>query len=313
MIMLLAGVIALCLLWSAYWLVLSYQAQELAARAEADLNSQGVTLACETRSWGGYPFRIEFGCAKPGLTISSPQGEWRITSGNLALIMQAYDYRHAIALLDGPTNVSLNGGTALAATHNRAAASLVREGNTKARLAIEVPKLAISGQGTSDLVIVNASLDGENPARLSASARNLAVTEPEAIALDQAAFELEAPAAMVLAADPAAQARASGAPVKLSHFEAEKGGLKVNATGAANLKPDGTPEGEIVTTISDLERLIVEVRKSVPMTDEDANAMRTMLGLLGGGQTNTRIALKAKDGALYWGPFRIAPLPKLGP
>ncbi len=305
--------VLLGLLWSIYWFALSVTTQKLYATSQDDLARQGLSLTCGQQSWGGYPFRIEFTCINPKVTISQNGPPVTLKAASLTVLMQAYDYRHFIAFLDGETTITPAGMTPIQITHKRITASLLRRSNRLMRLAAETAAAEAVGIARAENLLINAELDPGGNADVAGSAQQLVPAARPDLALDEAAFEVAAPMSALTASAPLAYAVTNATPVDLKHFSARKGTLTVDAEGQASLGPDGKPLGIVTTTISDLDLMMAELRKVAPMKDDQATAMRTMLGLLAGGKTNAKIALKAREGALYWGPFKIADLPSLAP
>jgi hypothetical protein len=295
--------------WSAYWLILSKKVQDLYATEEAILAAKGTALTCASREWGGYPFRITLNCAGPAFIMPAKSGRVTVASGNLLVLMQAYDWRHFIALLDGPTEVRQEGQPAIAVTHGRASASLVVRGDGAARLAVEIPQPNSPEVGSAEFVVVNTSLDPGGTIAASASAARPVIRQN--LAADSASVEISLPASLATARDPIAAAAAGGAPLELRHFEAKIGDLSVFASGEMSLTPEGKPQGTVTAAVSDLGRLATLLKNAPALAGDNMASIRTVLEALSGNRANAKIALKVNAGALYWGPLKIADLPSL--
>ena len=130
MLLPLAAVLLLALLWSIYWFLAAGYAKDRFAEERTRLEAQGVTLACQSESWGGYPFHFEFTCSSPVVKVRD-RGE--ITSAKVLLTALAYAPNQIVALLDGPSTVTRNGDQPITANHQRAIAAITfaRDRNPK--------------------------------------------------------------------------------------------------------------------------------------------------------------------------------------
>ncbi len=119
-------VFMLAIAWSGYWLWLHSKIQQVFEEQSAALAARGLTLACSERDWAGYPFRIEFACADPKFADQRSSLIAGAEAKSLFVVMQAYDFRKAAALLDGPTTIALRDAEPLTITHERVLASFER-------------------------------------------------------------------------------------------------------------------------------------------------------------------------------------------
>lgn len=90
--------LCIALAWSVYW----YVALGKAKRKLAALEATHVTLKCDQRSWGGYPFRVHFDCTGVNAEISGTS----MTADKLRLIGQAWNPNHVIGALFGPVDIN---------------------------------------------------------------------------------------------------------------------------------------------------------------------------------------------------------------
>lgn len=96
--------LCIALAWSVYW----YIALGKAKQKLASLEETHVSLKCNNRSWGGYPFRIHFDCTGVSADLSGSN----IKADKLRLIGQAWNPNHIIGALFGPVtmdNVKISG------------------------------------------------------------------------------------------------------------------------------------------------------------------------------------------------------------
>jgi hypothetical protein len=92
-------IIFLCiaLAWSVYWYIALGKAKQRLATLEAT----HLSLKCDERSWGGYPFRIHFDCTGVSTDLSGRS----LKADKLRLIGQAWNANHIIGALFGPVRV----------------------------------------------------------------------------------------------------------------------------------------------------------------------------------------------------------------
>lgn len=92
-------IIFLCvaLAWSIYWYIALGHAKQRLATLEAT----HVSLNCDQRSWGGYPFRIHVDCTG----VSTELSGHNLKADKLRLIGQAWNPDHIIGALFGPVMV----------------------------------------------------------------------------------------------------------------------------------------------------------------------------------------------------------------
>ncbi len=89
--------LCIALAWSVYWYIALGKAKQKLATLEAT----HVSLKCNERSWGGYPFRIHFDCAG----VSTDLAGRKIKADKLRFIGQAWNPNHIIGALFGPVMV----------------------------------------------------------------------------------------------------------------------------------------------------------------------------------------------------------------
>ena len=138
----LAAVLVLFGAWSVYWWIADTLAQQTMAAQRVQLASRGMSLVCGKERWGGYPFRFEFDCSEPTLSL---QGRATVSASHLLAVAQAYNPTHVILLIDGPTRVTAAGAPPIDATHGRALVSLKVKGRHDGELEAEIPQLAVGG------------------------------------------------------------------------------------------------------------------------------------------------------------------------
>ena len=301
--------------WSAYWFIAMNEIQKGLAREEAKLADVGITLACAKREFGGFPFRFMFECESPALAINQPGTKVSAASGNLKVYVQAWNFRHAIALLEGPTNVAgQTSRQSQALTHGTIRASLRMPANLQGEAIVDIPDLAAEGLGKAAKIILAARMTDAATTEFSVNASALSIRKPDGgdVTVDAAAALATAPLALVAAPDPLRRAASASEVVTLKSLSLSNGPLKVTSDGTIGLDANGFPAGVNNATASNLDMLFAELVKAGALSEKDAGNARTMSLLLNGGKVeNAAMKFVAKDGGLYWGLVKLADLQPL--
>jgi hypothetical protein len=301
--------------WSAYWFIAMNEIRKGLALAETQLAAEGVTVACAERKFGGYPFRFSFECAKPALAVDTPEQSGGGQAENLKVYIQAWNFRHAIALLEGPTSVSGEAsGFKQAFTHGLVRASLTVPSDLEVQAVIDIPELAAQGLGKAAKVVLSGRMLGGKTAEFAAIASTLEIERPGAapLKLDALDAAASAPLSLLAAPDPLRQASASGETVTVSRVSLKNGPLALQSDGALGVDPAGFLAGTINTTVSNTDQLFAELVKAGAIPPKDAENARAMALLLNGGKPeNAAMTFVARGGGLYWGLVKLADLKPL--
>ena len=134
--------------WTVAWFVIRARTAEGLDNWLANESVAGRRWECPDRSIGGYPFRIEVGCAR----VALQSRDLTLSAGRLTTVTQVYRPRHTIAELEAPLRVAAPGVT-LEATWRDLRASVHRtpQGLQRASLAAEGPSMRASGLPMGDL------------------------------------------------------------------------------------------------------------------------------------------------------------------
>ena len=310
----LAGVLILFAAWSGYWLFAFNLAQQEVAARRAALAAQGTTLTCLDESWSGYPFRIEFACRAPVFDSVALEPAVTVRASALLIVAQAYNPSSIVALIDGPTSVKASDGSIIEAGHGRAIASFRDAGGDCGRLALEVPALKVSGVAEASLVAVYFRCRG-GQADIAVNGRDLTIygTVEAPVRLDTASFDVAAPRSLFSQSKPLLTAALTGARAEIRSAQIARNGVVVKGNGWIGLDPEGRPAGTIATETNDIDGLLREASRYHPISDADRVTLKTVLGLIGSSASGTeaKADFTAKNGELYWGPFKLADLPPL--
>jgi hypothetical protein len=298
-------VIILAGLWCIYWAVASRLVRDQVESHIAALPQSGVTFECASIAWGGFPFRFERDCASPH--VKTPEIE--IAASRMLAVMQAYNYRHVVALIDGPTRIA----PALTATHERAIASAQMSSDGGMQASLEVPQLSAPGMIAAKRLLLHARDLRKGAIDVAASGETLALNFPQnvTLTLDKGRLAASVPAE-AMTRDWARILSSTGKKVKVTDLHLEKDGLVMDATGEIGIDKTGRIEGTLATKANDIDRLMGALQQTFHIPEGDLKAARTMIALM---QTDkdgsVALDLIAKDGKLYWGPVMIGYLAPL--
>jgi hypothetical protein len=307
----LATVLMLAALWTIYWTVASVAIKNAYADAERRLAANGVTLVCDDAQWSGFPFRVERWCRAPKVSLHEAGGRVDVSAADLLLAVQAYNPRHAIALLDGPTVVG--GAMAGEIRHERALASLKFSSDESWQASIELPKLVVEPMGSAGRLLLSARMveKGNADLALSAEKLDLKLADGKDLPIDA----LDATATLpgeALSEDVLRYLSRTGKVIAITGVSAKQGELAITGSGEIAIDREGYLTGRIPTHINHVDLLFDIVKRLVHLSDEDAQAAKTIIGLLQQGNAgDTELDLIAKDHKLYWGPFKLTKLTPL--
>jgi hypothetical protein len=292
MLLPLAAVLLLALLWTVYWFIAAGVAKTRFAEERSKLAAQGVTLACASEDWGGYPFHFEFTCGSPALRL---QGQAEIKSSELLLAALAYAPWQIVALLDGPSTFEASGVPSRTADHQRAIAALTFDRDWKLNVSADVPALAIQDLGTAARVMLHTRPSGAGGIDIAISAKDVLFQPPDGPPFSISEGELLG-------------TLSSNSSLTVERLSLQQNEIRYWGTGTLELDAAHRPTGRLDTQTNDLNGLLSLLDPHLQLTDEQKAALRSMLGLLG---SEAKAPLIARDGILYLGPFKLAELTPL--
>src|SRR5205823_1231084 len=225
-------------------------------------------------------------------------------------IIQAYDPRHAVALLDGPTAVSGRGFSEI--RHQREMASVRMSGDDNWQTSIEFPKMVVQYRVDAGRLLAHAQATGNGSIDLALSAENLNISLADGSALPLDSLEIEATLPKDAVVENVARYLAKERKeIAITAVAARQGELAVRGSGTVGVDIEGYLTGRIATHINRINLLLALVKRLVHLSDNDAAAAKTLIGLLQKGDGDTVLDLIAKDHKLYWGPFKLTKLEPL--
>ncbi len=283
----LLGVLLLAAAWSAYWFAAIAYAKQAVAGQRQEFARQGLTLTCAEEFWGGYPFRFEFTCPTPLISL---RGGGHVTSGRLLAMALAYNPKQIVMLIDGPKTAFESPEQAFSILHGRAAAAVTFDKDWKASLSVEIPDVDIPRLLTAKKVMVFA-----RPIEDQAIA----------VALSIGAFRWQRPDRPELLID---QGQLTGSldkamALNVQRIELSRGTVRYWGSGRIELDVLHRPSGELATETNDLNGLLDIIGPHLLMTVREKANLRMVLGLLG---QKAKAGMTFSQGEFFIGPYKIS-------
>jgi hypothetical protein len=101
--------------------------------------------------------------------------------------------------------------------------------------------------------------------------------------------------------------------VTIDSFEARTDDIRLTASGTVELTPEG-PEGTLSTTVTNYEDFLAELERRGAVSRNAVQASSMVIGFLQGGRKKSgeaTVALRFRQGKVFWGPFAVAEIPPL--
>jgi hypothetical protein len=308
----LATVLVLAILWCGYWEIASAAVRTAYAEGVRRLSSDGIAISCGETRWGGFPFRVEHDCSAPRVTITRGNEPVVISATDALVVVQIWDPRHAVALLDGPTELSRPGPEEI--RHGRALASFKMSLDRTWQASVEVPNVIIAPIAKAERILLHARDRGGDTVDFAMSAASLDLRLRGGSRLPLAAVAISGSVPReALEHDFAHYLAESGREIVIDSVSAEQGDLKITGSGKIGVDPEGYLVGRIATRTSRIDLLLDLIGPIARLKPDDIRTARTILGLLqdGSGSSGTALDVIAKNRKLYLGPFKIADLDPL--
>ncbi len=304
----LGGLLVLCLAWSVYWTIAFGAAREFVGIKRQSLAADGVVLTCARESWGGFPFRFEFTCESPVLSYAKGNLTTHVQSASVMALVQSYDLRHALVLVDGPTKLVTSAGSPSEISHERALISVGVNPDGQWELSSDVTDVQADG------LFASASLrffarQNEGKLDLAGNAEGLIIEGPDdtTTAINAAEFTASTSAAMVTSNAPLAYAATTGESIVINSFRISHSAMKFDAQGNIRLDADRKLSGKLTTSTNDIEGLLDILAPIFRLKRKDRGAVNNLLNLVGNdpGSSAKKADIIAKNGEIYWGPFKL--------
>jgi hypothetical protein len=313
--------------WTGVWFEIRNQVATAMDQAASQAKQQGLDLGWKDRTIGGYPFRIMIELTQPEL--GEPSG-WRLTAPRIKAVANAYDLDHWVIATSQGVVLTRPGAGATAIAGDVLRASWVGQGDSAPRIVVEGLKLTFTPQPgakpfpltsadravfytrtlPADQVEARLFLDG---AQASPDSRLSAVTGPATMALMWQGTLSHLSAFHGRDAASAARAWSAAGGTLTTTLGGMAAGGRTLGVHASQLSTDA--DGRLV---GDAQLEIkgggdaLRALGAVNAIDPDAAVLAGgAFDAVAGGDGKVRVDLGFQDGATSFGPFPIAPSPKL--
>jgi hypothetical protein len=288
-------VLGLTLGWSIYWLVAAGWAEKRAYAERQVLSSKGIEIVCNHERWAGFPFRFEFNCGSPVLSV---ENRLIVQSGNLMVIALAYNPWHLIALIDGPTTVEVAGKPEQHLDHGRVIGSLQIRGEHDFIASVEVPRMTSEHFGSWSDAIAHVRSLADSSLDLAATVKevDLRTNSPQALHIDEGTFSGHL--------DPSLK-------LNIERIDIKHKDVAYWGSGTLELDPERRPQGNISTETNNLSGLLEIIVPQLKLSDQQIANLKLILSLLGKTGNTGKINMIAREGEFYIGPFKAGTLSPL--
>lgn len=301
----------------------------------------GRIWTCPDRQIGGFPFRLELSCAKPGFVGKAGGRALTGELGRVHAVAQLQDPNHVIVEAEGPLVVSDDAGGRLALEWELLQGSIQNQaGSPLGAIAVEAtkPRLSLAGFGLASLEATGDMVDfhmRRTPGRpdeesaydLASRATQLRLPPADQWLGDASPIDMDAVATVTQAepltgAPPAAELerwRLAGGKVQFGKVMVSKGAKRLDATGVVALDELHRPQGRLDVSVAGLDDLL----QQFGLSPRAANIGGLIAGVLGGrvpktpapdataGPGGVVLPLRLDNGKAYLGPLAVARLAPL--
>jgi len=328
--------------WSIAWYYIADEAEIRIAAAIDDASGRGVTLDCDDRVIGGYPFRIEFRCTGAQLIVEDDKGQITVRSQSLLGVALAYDLNQIIVELQGPTLIDTFklGGVRqkFAIATKTARASFEFDGTDISAVSIlatgvaaDIPPLGLLNMSqvsrvAADRAILHARRAGDAALDVAFTVDKFQLVgelaqswfeAPELVA-EQMDFLGQFTQVDFAPADAGENAviawQGRGGQLKIQRLKVETPALDFEISGIGKLNTSGEVIGNFTGIFGKLDRLIEELKRRGVLNDDSATLAAGAVGLLARpvkGSTKMQLPVSVTDGEVYIGPIKSMVLPPL--
>lgn len=302
----LTGMILLSLAWCSYWFIAFSGAKELVRAKRLEFAGRGMELNCARESWGGFPFRFEFQCETATLQFIHGNEKYNIQSARILALAQAYNPFHVLLLVDGPTSIDRT-----TVIHERALISMEAGLANDWDASLEAASVNAQDLFTAArLKLFARKID--NRLDLAANAEELSVQQPENSAITISKAELVGHTSAAHLTQPL-DAAAAGQPFEITSLKISQGPVDFAATGTVFLDPQHRLSGRLSSQTNDIDGVMKFITPIFALSEQDSATIRNLVTLTGSDPATktTKADFFAREGALYWGLFKLADLAPL--
>ncbi len=307
----LAGMLLISMVWCGYWYFAFTGAMELARTKRLELAGEGLQLSCANESWGGFPFRFEFECAAPSLQVISADGTYHLDSAKLLAVAQAYNPLHVLLLISGPSSIGSAGTAPQPFAHEQALISvkLNRAGDfeiSSEAANVGTPRLFSASQLRFFARKTKTGLE------LAATAEQLVVQnlDDSPMPISKAEFTAQTSASFL---NRPFGVPSQAKPLDIRSLKISQGQVDFSAQGSVFLDPQHRLAGKLSSETNNIDRLMELISPVLAIDKKDSATIKSLVSLTGSDPATktTKADFIASEGALYWGPFKLAELAPL--
>jgi hypothetical protein len=299
----LTGMILLGFLWCGYWFIAFSGAKEFVRAKRLEFASRGMELTCASESWGGFPFRFEFQCETAKLQFIHDTKSYSLQTTEILGVAQAYNPLHILLLIDGPTSIDRT-----TVTHQRALISMKVGLDKDWDASLEAASVNAQDLFTSrQLKLFARKINGRLD--LAASAEELTVVQPDNSPITVSSADLVGQTSSSLLT----QQRLAGHTLEISRLKISRGPVEFAATGTVSLDAQHRLAGKLSSQTNDLDGVMEFIAPIFALNEQDSTTIKNLVTLTGSDPATktTQAEFTAREGALYWGLFKLADLEPL--
>jgi len=337
--------------WSVYWMTASTKAMAVIDQVLAREKAKGLEISCADRSIGGYPFKFLLDCTELKIVRQTPSGEISLTASRLVAVVRAYDFNHIIGELYGPFELTtgrirvtdgkvvdvrkLFSGNAGTVTSSLILQDQVLKETTVVIRDLSGTLVDYSNQNAPQdiatdlkeaIINIRTTSDVSQPIgdyEVAGFVKDLFLVGGSANFQSKKGIRLDDVAMRVKLSNAPYQPtgkpldwlkawRANDGEAQITEFNATSGALKLKSKGQFKLDNLGRVQGVLKTRMIGLDLIVKELVASGKIREKDAELGMIAISLLGNpGADGVKIALQARKGKVYFGPFKIAKLKPL--
>lgn len=334
--------------WSVGWLYIAGNAEQALDRILAQQAIAGRTLVCQNRSRSGFPFRLQFTCTAPRLTIVQGPAGLTLTARQLLGMSAAFNSDQFIFELEGPIEVERTElglvAEQISITTKTARASLSLENRRGARdrrvarvslVATDISATIVQArksqqtQASASRFAAHYRFGEDDTADIAVQLADFAATGamPLSLGLGEqvAPSQAELLARFTKAGDFAgallndtplmAQVKAwrdRGGQLALQRLSVNTPGLRAALRGNASLMPTGLLTGAFDATFADPNAVFDLLVARGVLSRSQLQLAAAAVGLLAKPAPNGQgvvVPVRIVDGAVYLGPLKVARIP----
>ncbi len=277
--------------WCAFWFFAVGQARDRIAGWIDREQRAGRIYTCADHSLGGFPFRIEFRCAKATAELAQMRPPTRLAMAKITAAAQIYQPTLLIAEIDGPVSVSdLDQAPRLTANWSLAQISLRGTPRNPQRISFATDKIEVERAGVDrpDRVFTanHAELHGriasgsalENPV-IDIATSLVNATAPALHTLAAQPFDLSADTQLLglknFAPKPWTERfreiQAANGRIDVRNMRLKQGDLLAVASGTLTLSPSGYLNGDLQVTATGVEKTLAALGVDLSRTGGSRN------------------------------------------